>query len=125
MIQELVLIFIMLASFDAVWLYLTASHTRSVFAEIQKQALTIRIAPAILVYVIMTYAIYWFAVMKSQTAQQAAVNGAGIGIAMYGVYDLTNYATLANYTLQFAITDIVWGTSLCTLTAFLTKWIMN
>ena len=115
----------MIVSFDAVWLSLTASQTRSVFAEIQKQPLSIRIVPAILVYVIMTYAIYWFAVMKSQTPQQAAVNGAGIGIAMYGVYDLTNYATLAHYPIQFAITDIIWGTTLCTLTAFLTKWIMN
>lgn len=71
----------------------------------------------------MAVAIYWFAVADSKTVFDASLRGAGIGAAMYGVYDMTNYATLRNYTLQFAITDIVWGISLCAATASLTKWL--
>jgi uncharacterized membrane protein len=32
---------------------------------------------------------------------------------MYGLYDLTNYATLVKYPIKYAATDIVWGTVLC------------
>ena len=32
-----------------------------------------------------------------------------MGLCTYAVYDFTNYSTLANYELQFAIADSIWG----------------
>ncbi len=106
---------------DATWLTLTASQSRTVFAAVQKHPLSIRWIPAFVVYIIMAGAIYWFAVADSTTVQDAAIRGAGIGFSMYGVYDMTNYATLRDYPIQFALTDIVWGTTMCAVTASLTK----
>ncbi len=31
------------------------------------------------------------------------------GLVLYGVFDMTNYALLANYSLKMAIVDICWG----------------
>jgi len=36
---------------------------------------------------------------------------------MYGLYDLTNAATLTRYPLMFALQDILWGTLLCATVA--------
>jgi len=39
------------------------------------------------------------------------------GFILYAFYDLTNYATLTNYTLEMTVTDIAWGTLVCTVGA--------
>jgi len=31
------------------------------------------------------------------------------GLVLYGVYDMTNYALLVNYSLKMAVIDICWG----------------
>ena len=62
-------------------------------------------------------AIWFFASGPNLTVQEAAGRGGALGLAMYGVYDLTNYATLAKYPLSFALTDMVWGTFLCATVA--------
>lgn len=43
--------------------------------------------------------------------------GAGFGVVVYGVYDLTNYATLSQWPLVVTLTDIVWGAVICGATA--------
>ena len=124
MIHELASSFLLLLLFDAIWLTLTMSNSLRMVSAVQKQSLTIRWIPAVVVYGIMAAAIYVFAVMESKSVREAALRGAGIGAAMYGVYDMTNYATFANYPLSFALTDILWGTTLCAATASLTKWLI-
>ena len=42
----------------------------------------------------------------------AVVAAACLGFVVYGVYDLTNLATLAGWTPFIAAVDIVWGTAL-------------
>lgn len=46
--------------------------------------------------------------------------GALFGFASYATYDLTNYATLEGFPLNMVIIDLIWGTSLGTLTSLLT-----
>jgi uncharacterized membrane protein len=33
-----------------------------------------------------------------------------LGLSAYGLYDLTNHATLKNYSLSLALSDMTWGT---------------
>lgn len=98
---------------DAVWLYTNHADHMKLFERIQKSPLTIRWIPAGLVYILIIAAVYLFAVQDSKSLQQATLKGVGLGLAMYGVYDLTNYATLTNYTLSMTLTDMAWGTVLC------------
>lgn len=37
------------------------------------------------------------------------------GLAVYAVYDFTNYATLTNYDLMFGVSDSIWGGVLFTI----------
>jgi uncharacterized membrane protein len=92
-----------------------------VFAAIQKSPLVIRWVPAVLVYIIIAGSIWLFAVKK--TWQESAGYGAALGLSLYGLYDLTNYATLTNYPIRYAVTDIAWGTTLCAVTAGVASWI--
>ena len=97
---------------DAVWLTATAVGTRQMFAVLQGQPLSIRVLPAVAVYAIMIASVWFFALTPATSVTDAAARGAALGFAMYGLYDLTNYATLARYPLSFALTDMTWGTLL-------------
>ena len=106
---------------DAVWLTANNAYHRQVFAAIQGKPLAVRLLPAALVYIIMIGAVWFFAVEPSQSWKEAAGRGALIGLAMYGVYDMTNYATLVAYPLRFAVSDMLWGVFLCAATAAAAK----
>jgi uncharacterized membrane protein len=102
---------------DATWLTINYSYHMKLFESIQKSPLTVRLVPAILVYILIIVAVYFFAVKEGTSFSNAVLRGAALGFAMYGLYDLTNYATLTNYTLQMTLTDMTWGTVLCGLIA--------
>lgn len=102
---------------DATWLTINYSYHMKLFESIQKSPLTVRLVPAILVYILIIVVVYFLAVKESTSLSNAVLRGAGLGFAMYGLYDLTNYATLTNYTLQMTLTDMTWGTVLCSLLA--------
>jgi len=109
---HLLILLVTMVAMDTVWLTATAGTSRSLFAAIQGSPLQIRWIPAAFVYVLMVAAVWFFAVQSSTTTLEAAGRGALLGVSMYGLYDLTNYATLSRYTLSFALTDIAWGTLL-------------
>ena len=111
--MELVYMILALLALDAVWLTSNMTMHRALFAKLQGSPLTIRWVPAILVYVVIVGAVWFFAVRETKTVEDAAFRGGLLGLAMYGVYDLTNYATLSKYPLTFAVSDMAWGTFLC------------
>jgi uncharacterized membrane protein len=113
----LALITLIMLGMDGVWLTVRAAYHRQVFAAIQGQPLQIRMSAAIAVYALMVFAVWFFAVKPATDWYDAAGRGAAIGLVMYGLYDLTNYATLTRYPLHFTLTDLAWGTFLCATTA--------
>jgi uncharacterized membrane protein len=50
--------------------------------------------------------------LRSNLLGTAAIFGALFGFFTYATYDLTNYATLRNWSLQLTVIDITWGTVL-------------
>ena len=106
-----------LLAMDAIWLSSTAASTMAIFAKLQGQPLEIRWLAAAVVYVLMVVAVWYFAVEPSKTMTDAGTKGAVLGLTMYGLYDMTNYATLAKYPLSFALTDMTWGTVLMSVAA--------
>jgi uncharacterized membrane protein len=82
------------------------------------------------VYILIALAIWYFvfqlpATSISKNPAKAFAVGATLGFSMYGLYDLTNYATLRGYTLQMTLTDMAWGTFLCGTAAGVTSFTMN
>ncbi len=68
---------------------------------------------AIPVYFLMAFLVVAFVLPRftpTSSIGQVAVWGALMGLAVYGVYDLTNLAILKNYPIPFAVVDMSWGT---------------
>jgi uncharacterized membrane protein len=117
-LAQILTVGLVMLGMDAVWLTYNAAFHRQVFAIIQGSPLQVRMGPAVLTYVIMIAAVWFFAVAPSGNNWLAAAGrGAAIGVAMYGVYDLTNLATLTKYPIGYAITDMIWGSFLCATVA--------
>ena len=99
---------------DAGWLTLRYNYHNDLIYKIQKMEIAPRIIPAILIYILIPVAVFLYAVKDATSTKDAALKGALIGYILYAFYDLTNYATLTNYTLEMTLTDIAWVTVVCT-----------
>jgi steroid 5-alpha reductase family enzyme/uncharacterized membrane protein len=72
---------------------------------------------AIGVYILIPMGVIVFALNKT-TRLKAVFNAALFGLILYGVYEFTNIALIKNWPIELAIVDIIWGPTLCGLTAF-------
>ena len=80
----------------------------------------VSLPPAILFYAIYPIGLIIFAInpaLKNGSLITAACYGALFGFFTYATYDLTNHATLRNWTLPLTVVDIAWGTVLAALTS--------
>ena len=71
--------------------------------------------PAIAFYLLYPLGLMIFAVepaLRSGTGGTALLYGALFGFFTYATYDLTNQATLRNWTSSLSVVDIAWGTVL-------------
>lgn len=69
---------------------------------------------AIFIYLFLAFALYYFSVR-----QDNVTNAAIMGLIIYGVYNLTNHATIKKYELKQTLIDMAWGTFLFTTVAYL------
>lgn len=72
----------------------------------------VRYLPAALVYVFMAIGIVVFVLPNAESLSMAILLGGLFGLVTYGMYDMTNLATLRAWTYTFAIADMTWGTFL-------------
>jgi uncharacterized membrane protein len=99
------------AAMDIVWLTtMGASLYRSTLGDILLPS--VRIGPAIVFYLMYPVGLVAFAIdpaLRSQSVAPALAYGAMFGAISYATYDLTNFATLRNWTLEITVVDIVYG----------------
>ena len=77
---------------------------------------------AVIFYLFYIGGIIFFAVrpaLANNSWHQATFYGGLFGFFTYATYDLTNMATIKEWPLKIAVVDIIWGTFLCALVAFL------
>lgn len=86
-----------------------------------------RLAPAVFFYLIFVAALAFFAVLPSLEPGKglgtALLHGAIFGFAAYATYDLTNQATLRNWSTLLTVADLAWGTFLSALAAGAGHWV--
>jgi uncharacterized membrane protein len=113
-VSTYLVIAVLLVVVDLLWLTYRGPYFRKLFASVQGGSpLEMRVFPAALVYgVIMPLLVYFGAVEPATSVTNAVWRGAVTGFLAYGLYDLTNYATLTRYTLEMTLTDMAWGTTL-------------
>lgn len=104
---------------DAIWLSRMASVIyRPVMGDMLLERF--RVAPAIVFYFIYAAGLVFFAVrpaLAAQDWQMALVHGALAGGFAYATYNLTNFATLKNWSTGLAVADISWGATVSAIAA--------
>ena len=75
---------------------------------------------AALVYPLLALGVTVLVLGRARSPLEALGIGAVMGLVVYGVYDLTNYATLRDYPLALAVVDMAWGAVICGSTAWVT-----
>jgi len=85
---------------------------------------------ALLVYLLIPLGIVLFAlpqVSQENLPWSSLFWGCVYGVVLYGIYDMTNMAMLAGWSLRLSLFDIVWGGALCALSttfaAYLNRWL--
>jgi len=77
--------------------------------------------PAVLFYLIYPLGLIGFAVMPAYqdgSPIRALVMGLMFGFFTYATYDLTNQATLRNWTMMLTVTDVLWGSTLAAFCSY-------
>lgn len=104
---------------DFVWLSVMApKYYKPVLGDIALEGF--RAVPAAAFYLIYPLGLLFFAVnpaLRNGSVLTALLNGALFGFFSYATYDLTNQATLRNWTWALTLTDVAWGTALGALSA--------
>jgi uncharacterized membrane protein len=115
------------ALIDSIWL--RNAYTKLYQPEIGDMLMKggFRLGPAIAFYLLYILGMMIFAVgpaLESGRWQTALVQGALLGFFCYMTYDLTNMATLKQWSLRVTILDMIWGTFL-TGTASVTGYLIT
>lgn len=114
--------FIIFIFVDLLWLGLIAkSLYQRELGHLMKQ--NINFIVAIIFYLIFVIALSVFVIVpgiEGESIVKVILLGALFGFASYATYDLTNYATIEGFPLKMVIIDLIWGSSLGTLTSLLT-----
>ncbi len=104
---------------DIVWLgYVANSYYRSQIGHLMAD--TFNMPAVIAFYLIYAAGVVYFAVMPALAAggtMKALMLGLMFGFFCYATYDLTNLATLKNWSLPMSLLDMAWGAVLTGLSA--------
>ena len=120
---KLFLIFsLVLISLDMLWLSYFAKVFGSVISNIQKSPMKVNAIPAVLAYMIMCVSYYFLAF---ENGKPNYFKGCFLGLAMYGVYDMTNLATFKSWSSAVAAQDISWGIFLSISSLYIATYINN
>ena len=96
---------------DSVWLSQMADRLyRPVMGDMLLDQF--RLPPAIVFYLLYAGGLVFFAVrpaLASRKWSTAFAHGAALGLVAYGTYDLTNQATLKNWSTLLTLADLGWG----------------
>ena len=95
---------------DGLWLGVVArDFYRSQMSAVI--ATDFNLVPAVIFYLLYPLGVLFVALTPTATDWPEALRrSALLGLVAYGVYDLTNMATLKAWPLKLALTDIAWGT---------------
>lgn len=103
--------FVAFALLDAIWLSrMTSTLYRPTMGDMLLDGF--RLAPALVFYVVYIVGLVHFGVRPGLTGGALATlgNAALFGFVAYATYDLTNQATLKNWSTALTLADLGWGT---------------
>ncbi len=120
-----VLSMVVFAFLDAIWLgYVMTSRYKEWLGPLARLnadgSFNINFIAAVGVYILLASAIVFFVLPvlgSSSGAAKIFFYGALMGLIIYGVYDLTNAATLTRWPISLIVADMAWGALATGMTA--------
>lgn len=115
--MNFVVLFAILVALDVLYLgVIQHKFIGRFFAAVNGHDLKLKLIPGVLSWALLAFGLYYFVLSRPDwTWKDAAL----FGLVVYGVYDLTNLATISKWTLKFTVADMVWGAVLMTMVAFI------
>ena len=110
---------------DLVWLTLTKKIYDNFLLPFER---TLNIPAAILVYLFIPFGLSYLVISKNFGASpniKILLDAFVYGVCAYSVYDLTNLATLKNWSIQMVIVDIIWGGVLSIIVTFVSLLVIK
>jgi uncharacterized membrane protein len=118
---SLIMPLIIVISIDYLWLGIAMKKFYlKELSKVSKIREKFNIASAGIVYLLLAFGISYFIIPNSSNLLSAIINGAILGLIIYGVYDLTNYSVFEKFSLKMSIIDIIWGAILCACASMIT-----
>ena len=114
---------------DLIWIGFIANQfykrELGAIARMDGDNFAIRLGPALVLYPLIILGLKVFALPRATAGalSTSAAWGGLFGFIGYGIYDLTNYATLTSYTLRLTVVDMCWGFVLSAATATVMAWV--
>lgn len=114
---------------DLVWIGVVANqfYKRELagLARMDGDNFAIRLGPALVLYPLIVLGLQVFVLPRAAGGPLwvSAAWGGLFGLVGYGIYDLTNYATLVNFSLRMTVVDMCWGVVLSAATATMMAWV--
>ena len=130
-LYHLIITIIVYLVVDLPWLMYGAKALKldwnSAVGIIQGYPMKAKPSVALLSYVMIAVCIYYFGVKDrvNNSLKQQLIDALMIALAVYGSFDLINYAIFDKLPLNVAITDIVWGIISVSLTIILTTMVIR
>lgn len=122
-IASIVAILLCFAVLDGLWLGVIASdwYRDAMSGIMREQVIT---WPWLMFYLLYSGVVFVLAVVANRETSMlyAAIDGALLGLAAYGTYNLTNYSIIEGFSLRIALIDWAWGifiTSMCAVSGWL------
>jgi len=112
MILKLLTILASLLVLDGIYIGIQYGSLKKIYESIQKSPMTLNFVGAGLCYIALVFLLYYFILSKKKKILDAFL----LGVAVYAVYETTNYATFTKWPLQLVIMDTLWGGILFAIT---------
>ena len=94
-----------LLALDSAYISLTRPYFSGLVKNIQKQRMSVRMFAVIAVYVLLAFGLYTLVISKRRPPKEAFY----LGIVIYGVFELTNYALFKDWSVLPVMFDTLWG----------------
>lgn len=101
---------------DLIYISLIGKYFQNQIIDVQRVKLTPNYYAVNACYVFIMFAFYYFILRPQKTPFDAAI----LGLALYGVFELTNFALFKKWRIETVIIDTLWGGLALSLATFIT-----
>ena len=118
------IVLVAVAILDGIWITMNGKMYSALYTRVQcGKPMRVKLDGAVLTYVFLATVMIVFLpplVKSTDRSLLASFKTAGLlGACIYGIYNFTNLATLADYSLKAAMIDTLWGMTLFTIVGWL------